>query len=62
MQLSEPTLDREGLAAAIACGDASFEAALREEAYRVKVATIGPEVYLRGLIEISNMCVKNCLY
>ena len=62
MNLSELTLDREGLARAIACEDAAFEAALREEAYRVKVATIGPEVYLRGLIEISNICVKNCLY
>ena len=62
MKLSELTLDREGLAAAIACEDAAFEAALREEAYRVKVDTIGPEVYLRGLIEISNICVKNCLY
>ena len=62
MNLSELTLDREGLAAAIACEDAVFEEALREEAYRVKVATIGPEVYLRGLIEISNICIKNCLY
>ena len=62
MKMSEFTLDREGLAAAIACEDTAFEAALREEAYRVKVATIGPEVYLRGLIEISNICTKNCLY
>lgn len=62
MNLSELTLDRKGLAAAIACEDAAFEAALREEAYRVKVATIGPEVYLRGLVEISNICAKNCLY
>ena len=62
MNLSELTLDREGLAAAIACEDAAFEAALREKAYRLKVATVGPEVYLRGLIEISNVCVKNCLY
>ena len=62
MDLSELTLDREGLAAAIACEDAAFEAALREEAYRVKVETVGPEVYLRGLIEISNICVKNCPY
>ena len=62
MNLSEITLDREGLAAAIACEDVAFEAALREEANRVKVDTIGPEVYLRGLIEISNICVKNCLY
>ena len=62
MKVSELTWDREGLAAAIACEDAAFEAALREEAYRVKVDTIGPEVYLRGLIEISNICVKDCLY
>ena len=55
-------MDREGLAAAIACEDAAFEEALREEAYRVKIETIGPEVYLRGLIEISNICAKNCLY
>ena len=62
MNLRELTLDREGLAAAIACEDAAFEEALRQEAYRVKVATVGPEVYLRGLVEISNICVKNCLY
>ena len=30
MNLSELTLDREGLAAAIACEDAAFEWALRE--------------------------------
>ncbi|MBO4566716.1 MAG: [FeFe] hydrogenase H-cluster radical SAM maturase HydE, partial [Bacteroidales bacterium] len=60
--LTELTLDRDGLAAAIACEDAEFEAALCREAYRVKVATVGPEVYLRGLIEISNICVKDCLY
>lgn len=62
MQVSEITWDREGLAAAIACEDPAFEAALCEEAYRVKVATVGPEVYLRGLVEISNICRKNCLY
>ena len=62
MNLKDLTFDREGLAAAIASEDAVFEAALREEAYLVKVNTIGPEVYLRGLIEISNICAKNCLY
>ena len=62
MDLSELILDRDGLAAAIACEDAAFEEALRAEAYRVKVDAIGPEVYLRGLIEISNVCAKNCLY
>ena len=62
MKLSDLTLDREGLAAAIACDDAAFDTALREEALRVKTETLGPEVYLRGLIEVSNICVKNCLY
>lgn len=62
MNLSELTLDRKGLTAALACEDAAFEEALCQEAYRVKVATVGPEVYLRGLIEISNICVKDCLY
>ena len=62
MNLKDLSFDRQGLAAAIASEDAVFEAALREEAYRVKVNTIGPEVYLRGLIEISNICAKNCLY
>ena len=62
MDISSLTLDREGLTAAIACEDAAFEEALLRRAYRTKVATIGPEVYLRGLIEISNICVKNCLY
>lgn len=62
MTLKDLRLDREGLSAAIACEDPAFEASLREEAFRVKVATVGPEVYLRGLIEISNICTKNCLY
>lgn len=33
-----------------------------DEAYKVKVENIGSKVYLRGLIELSNICVKNCLY
>lgn len=35
---------------------------LREEAYRLKLLHRGPHVYFRGLIEISNICRKNCLY
>lgn len=36
--------------------------ALREAARQVKLATVGPQVYLRGLIEYSNICRKNCYY
>ena len=40
-------------------------AALRElydRAYRVKLQYIGPRVSIRGLIEVSNICAKNCFY
>lgn len=31
-------------------------------AYNVKVNNIGSKVFLRGLIELSNICTKNCYY
>lgn len=34
----------------------------RDIAYELKLKHRGPEVYFRGLIEISNICRKNCLY
>ena len=36
--------------------------ALYAEANAVKTSTIGNKVYLRGLIEFSNICSKNCYY
>lgn len=36
--------------------------ALREAARRVKLQTVGSHIYLRGLIEYSNRCQKNCYY
>lgn len=35
---------------------------LQQEAYALKLQHRGPQVYFRGLIEISNRCSKNCLY
>jgi len=35
---------------------------LYAEAYAVKASAIGNKVYLRGLIEFSNICSKNCYY
>lgn len=35
---------------------------LLDRALEVKIKEIGNEVYLRGLIEYSNRCVKSCLY
>ena len=42
--------------------DPASIAALYAEANAVKTATIGNTVYLRGLIEFSNICSKNCCY
>lgn len=36
--------------------------ALFAEAMRVKMAAVGEGIYLRGLIEYSNVCRKNCFY
>ena len=36
--------------------------ALMSRAYAVKTAVWGKRVALRGLVEISNICAKNCLY
>lgn len=33
-----------------------------DRAYQVRIQYLGPKVYLRGLIELSNICIKNCYY
>src|SRR5690554_6283248 len=33
-----------------------------DRALEVKAATVGRKVYLRGLIELSNVCAKDCYY
>ena len=33
-----------------------------KKAYEIKLKNIGNKVYYRGLIEIGNRCIKNCLY
>lgn len=35
---------------------------LIDKAYDVKTSVVGKKTYLRGLIELSNICRKNCLY
>jgi len=35
---------------------------LRETAYALKLRTVGNWVHLRGLIEFSNVCTRDCLY
>lgn len=55
-------LDRDSLISWLEEEDHERTNALFDEAYKVKVKTVGDMVYLRGLVEISNICRKNCLY
>lgn len=43
-------------------GDLSADRPLFDEAVMVRNRVVGDKVYLRGLIELSNRCRKNCLY
>lgn len=55
------TWNRHELAALLTCtGKAEEELFAQSKA--VRETTIGKGVYLRGLIEISNICIKDCLY
>ncbi len=42
--------------------DPEEQEALFRSAYEVKLWYIGPNVSLRGLVEVSNICRKNCYY
>ncbi len=44
------------------CSAPEVRQALYEAAYRVKLDTVGPTVYFRGIVELSNMCSKDCYY
>ena len=43
-------------------GDLALDRALFDRAVQVRNRTVGDRVHLRGLIELSNRCRKNCLY
>lgn len=53
---------KEFLSQALRCRDNQFTEELISEAARVKSETVGNKVYLRALIEMSNICRKDCLY
>lgn len=56
------TLDRETLAFLLRLeGQAELEALYRA-AYEVKLRHVGNKVNLRGLVEVSNICRKDCFY
>jgi biotin synthase len=60
--LRRERLDRDDLIALLSAEGAAAGDQIRRLAYQTKLTSVGAEVYLRGLVEISNRCAKNCLY
>ncbi len=56
------TLDRTDILRWLTCDDAVALDELWHEADRVRREHVGDEVHLRGLIEISNHCLRQCHY
>jgi len=42
--------------------DLEQKAVLIEYAHKTRLASYGPKVFMRGLIEFSNYCRQDCLY
>ncbi|MDR2232201.1 MAG: [FeFe] hydrogenase H-cluster radical SAM maturase HydE [Tannerella sp.] len=55
-------MTREQIIERLSLSDAASLTALYAEANAVKAAAIGNKVFLRGLIEFSNICGKDCYY
>ncbi len=60
--LSKERFSVEDIALLLDIEDSDEEAALFRRAYEVKRRHVGTKVYFRGLIEMSNICTKNCFY
>lgn len=59
---SNHELSREDLRYLLTLQDSSKIQQLYDRAYLEKVRHTGKKVFLRGLIELSNLCVKDCFY
>ena len=56
------TLNAEEYRSLLLCEDAEVLVYLQEKAQQTTIARFDREVFIRGLIEISNRCRNNCLY
>ena len=56
----EHSLSPEGYKALLTCRDADVLSYLHAQAREVTLANFGNNIYIRGLIEISNCCRNNC--
>ena len=55
-------MNRNEIIAKLSLSELASLKALYAEASSIKNSSIGNKVYLRGLIELSNICSKNCYY
>lgn len=60
--LEKENLSREDLLTLIQIDNPQDLKLLFDKAYEIKLKYIGNKVYYRGLIECSNICIKNCKY
>lgn len=60
--LEKEKLTRDDLITLMKITDSKELDMLYKKAYEVKTEEVGRKVYYRGLIEISNICIKNCNY
>ena len=60
--LNQEEFSKEDLVALMKIDNNTDMELLMKKAYEVKAKYIGKKVYYRGLIEISNICIKNCNY
>ena len=58
----EHTLPPEGYKALLTCTHVDVTTYLHRQAQKVTQARFGNNIYIRGLIEISNCCRNNCYY
>jgi biotin synthase len=60
--LRKTDLSKEDLVALLNADGADLMKKIFEHSYGVKTANVGNKVYYRGIVELSNVCVKNCYY
>ncbi len=58
----EHTLDREGFLTLLSRRDPATQEYAMEEAVKVRRQIYGKDIYIRGLVEITNYCKNNCYY
>lgn len=60
--LSKDNLEFDDLKSLLSLTDKDDIDALFKHAYKVKTDNVGNKVYFRGIIELSNICAKDCYY